>query len=129
MTLARVVGECIIWYYGAGLGVLLRAWMNLHWFLYHYFSIPILLKTFFSPFRRIREYRVRGFDPQDIFEVLVVNTLMRIVGVLVRSVVIVIGLCAQAVLFVLGAVAYFIAITAPVLLPIAALVGVELIFF
>ena len=129
MALVRVVGESIIWYYSAGLGTLLGALMNLHWFLYHYFSIPVLLKTFFAPFRRIREYRVRGFDPKDIFEVLVVNTLMRLVGVLVRSVVIVIGLLAQIALFAVCTAAYFIAITAPVLLPIVALVGVELIFF
>jgi hypothetical protein len=128
MTLIRVVGESIIWYYSVGLGVLFRAWMNLHWFLYHYFSIPVLLKTFFAPFRRIREYRARGFDPKDIFEVLVVNTLMRAVGVLVRSVVIVIGFFTQVVLFVVCAGAYGIALASPVLLPIVVLVGIDLIF-
>ena len=127
MAFGILLGEYLAWHYSIGVFEIARAWTNIHWFLYHYFSISILLKNLLAPFHRIREARVRGFDPQNLFEVFIINTLMRIVGAVIRMFVIVVGLVAQGVVFVLGAlfVAFF--LLAPVAVPASIITGIVLI--
>ena len=55
-----------------------------------YFSISLLLKTFFTPFRQISSGRVNG--PLDVrFRAFIDRTISRIIGAMVRLMVIFVG--------------------------------------
>lgn len=119
-----VIASYLWWQYQSGLEEIYRAWVNGHWFLYNFFSIPLLAKSFFAPFRRMQEKKDRGFDPENIAEVFVVNIIMRFVGMLVRTVIILVGLVAEAVMLVVGAIVFILAFGAPLFIP--GLIGVGL---
>ena len=67
-------------------------WKNMLWFVQSFFSIKLLLKTFFSPWKRLQERHYRSEGISEFFANIIVNTLMRIVGIVIRTVVIIIGL-------------------------------------
>ena len=68
----------------------------------HFFSISTLLGTLFSPWKRLKEDYKKGLDIAEFFTSLAVNILMRILGAIMRSVVILVGLFALVVVFALG---------------------------
>ena len=119
-----VIASYLWWQYQSGLEEIYRAWMNIHWFLYNFFSIPLLAKSFFAPFRRMQEKKDRGFVPENIAEVFVINVIMRFVGMLVLTVIIAVGLVAETVLLVIGATVFILAFGAPFFIP--GLIGVGL---
>ena len=84
--------DYLTWHYSTAYRDFLRAWINYLWFVAHFFSLEILLRTFFTPFKRISEKNNAGLDIGAILEVFAVNLLMRLVGMLVRTVLISIGL-------------------------------------
>ena len=68
----------------------------------HYFSFPLLVKTLFSPWKRMMmEDKTPGFDPQIWFQTFTFNLVSRLVGFVVRTVLFFVGV----VLIVLGAMA------------------------
>jgi len=115
------------WLWVRGVAEYLRAWINIHWFLYHYFSVPVLLRTFFAPFHRLRERRMRGFDLEDWASVIAVNALMRVVGMVVRATFLFIALAVELAAFVVGAL-FFALFTALVIsVPLLFILGLLLI--
>ena len=72
----------------------------------------------------MQEKKERGFDPENIAEVFVINVIMRFVGMLVRTVIIIVGVVAEAVMLVAGAVVFILAFGAPLFIP--GLIGIGL---
>lgn len=128
MPIVQLVGHYFLWHYSAAIINLFRVWKNMLWFCFHFFSVPLLTRTLFSPWKRISEEKSPGFDLQEIMEVLVVNVMMRIVGFFLRSILIVVGLCATAIVFVLGLVIAAIWILAPLLVFVAFVYGIVFLF-
>ena len=91
MRFWQVIGYYLIWHYGPALLDIWRIYKNFIWFLYHFFSIPLLLKTLFSPLERLHEKYNKNLDISDFFATLVVNSLMRFVGATLRLFVILVG--------------------------------------
>ena len=91
------------WWYGAGwLAATRRATERLTG-LYDYFSIDLLIRTMFSPFRQISAGQVDG--PINIMiRAFFDRLLSRIIGAIVRTIVMLIGLVSLALAVVLGAV-------------------------
>jgi hypothetical protein len=79
------------WHYTKAIQDLVRIVFNFVWFFYELFSITIFLKTFFSPFRRLGEGYGNMLNLSLLFQTFILNTLMRFVGVLLRSVFILLG--------------------------------------
>jgi len=82
------------WHYGKSFLELLGIIKNLLSFVVHFFSFKLLLKTLFHPWRRMKENYAHGLDLGSLFSSLLVNTLMRIVGLISRLVLIFVGLIA-----------------------------------
>jgi hypothetical protein len=78
------------------------AWKNLLLFNLYYFSIPILLKTLFSPWHRYQWKYGKGLDVHQYIEIFLSNIISRILGSWVRIAVIVAGLGAQIAIFLGG---------------------------
>jgi hypothetical protein len=105
-----------IWHYTRAPRDILQIWKNFLWFFYNFFSIPLLLLSLLAPFERLDEKPRKGFDAQAIFESIVVNILMRIVGFIVRAVTILIGLAFMIAVFFAGIIFFVMWLFAPFVL-------------
>src|SRR5688572_8031457 len=83
--------DYLFWHYRNGISDAKNLSKNLLWFLWNFFSINLLLKTLFSPWQKLNERRTKG-SLQSFFESLVINTLMRLVGAVIRLIFIFLGL-------------------------------------
>jgi hypothetical protein len=92
----------IRWHYSHGVTDLIGIVRNFLWFFYEFFSIPLLLKTFFVPFHRLAVTATQGFHPEEWFEAFIVTTLMRIVGAFMRTLLIVLGLALMLATLLIG---------------------------
>jgi hypothetical protein len=92
MRLIELFWRYFYWHYGRAFADLTKAYVTVLWFIWNFFSIGELLMTFASPFQRIQERYGGGFDLEEFFSIIVVNILMRIVGMVMRSFVIAIGI-------------------------------------
>lgn len=89
------------WHYTKAYFDIWGLWNNFLWFGYHFFSLPLLLRTLFLPLFRIREKTAR-FDLGEFFENLLVNTVMRLVGFVLRTAVLIIGAAALFLILAIG---------------------------
>ncbi|PJE64646.1 MAG: hypothetical protein COU90_02280 [Candidatus Ryanbacteria bacterium CG10_big_fil_rev_8_21_14_0_10_43_42] len=128
MSLPLVVFEYLAWQYGEGVQEFLRVWRNVHWVVYRLFSISILLRTFFSPFRRTSESYGKGFDPKRYAETFVINIVTRLVGVAVRSILLFIAFFLQAAMLLFGAFLFGIFLLTPVIIPLGLVSGLIVMF-
>lgn len=121
--------DYIYWHYGRGYADIKNVWLNILWFLVHFFSFEILLRTFFSPFKRIRDEEYRGgFDPGAYFASLVVNTTMRFVGMIFRSSILIFGLFFIVIVFVGGILFLIVWTLLPLLIFLSFFLGFKLLF-
>ena len=116
-----------LWHYRHSLISYLSIWMNFLWFIGHLFSFGSLLKTLFSPWKRMTEgYPHGGFHPSIFFQSLIVNTIMRIVGAIVRIVIILVGIVFIIIALLSGAVFFIVWLVMPLLIPLIIAGGVLL---
>lgn len=90
-------------------------WRDLLWFIYNFFSVEILFKTLFYPWRRLSEEYRPGFDPANWFASSVVNLIMRGVGVLIRLPVILTGLVAVLAGVLVGLILFIVWLLLPII--------------
>ena len=84
----------VLWHYGRGVSDLIRVWKDILVFVVNFFSLPQLAATLFAPYRRLGEKSGSGFNPAELLSRLFVNTVMRLLGFVIRLVIITIGLLA-----------------------------------
>lgn len=104
------------WHYGTAIGDIGRLLRRFLIFVYHFFSISTLLATLVSPWQRINESYARGSSLEGYMESFIVNSLMRGVGIVVRSIVILIGLAVFLVTLAGGILALALWLALPVVL-------------
>lgn len=104
------------WHYTIALLDLWGILNNFLWFVWNFFSIPILWRSFFAPWKRMAEkYDKRG-SWSDFFSALLINALMRAVGIVMRSAVLAFGLLAFVCTIVVGAITFLAWLLTPVIL-------------
>lgn len=116
------------WHYSRAYFDLFRLWKNILGFVLHFFSIELLLKTLFSPWKRLGEDKKKGFNPGAFFSSLAINTIMRIVGVFIRLSTISIGLITLFAVFFVGLVFILLWAFIPALIFIIFVSGIRIIF-
>lgn len=82
---------------------ILGIWRNFILFVANYFSIVLLFKTLFNPWKRISESYGRGFDIGKFFSALTLNVLSRSIGFIMRSAAIFMGVLAEIFVLIFGA--------------------------
>lgn len=103
-------------------------WENLLWFGYHFFSIELLSKTFFRPIYRMQDtYGAKGLDLEYIAQTLVTNTISRLVGMVLRLIIIIAGGAFELIIFLLGPLLLLLWAVIPLMVPILLFGGI--IFF
>ncbi len=91
------------WHYSEGFTYYLKRWIYSLRFIEHYFSIPLLLKTLFHPWKRLEsEESGPGFSISRYFENLTFNIISRFIGACVRAILILTGLFMTAFVFIGG---------------------------
>ncbi len=106
----------LLWHYSVALDDIVKRWKDLLRFNLDYFSIPFLLQTMFSPWKRYKLSFGRGFDISKIFEVIVFNTFSRLIGAAVRMGVILCGLIIHLALIFFGIFILLIWIALPIII-------------
>jgi len=94
--------EYLSWHFVKVPKDILMAFRNFLLFNFKYFSIFFLLKTLFSPWRKYKESYGRGFDFKRYFETFTFNLTSRILGAIVRLIIILIGLIFEVFIFAAG---------------------------
>lgn len=92
----------VFWHFVEVPGQIVAGWKNFLKFNLNYFSIGLLLKSLFSPWRADKGAYARGFDIKQYFNTFLGNMISRILGAIIRLVVIVAGLAFEFVIFWAG---------------------------
>lgn len=106
----------IEWYFFDVPRAILRGWGNFLKFNLNYFSVPVLLKTFLSPWRRYSMSYGKRFDPGKFFEAFTFNMMSRGIGAVLRIFFIVIGVSIEIFIFLAGAITFLAWLISPIIL-------------
>lgn len=114
------------WYYIKAVKGIINAWKNFIIFVREYYSIPLLLKTLFHPWRRdITKYR-RGFSIKNFLEVLIFNLISRTLGFVIRFFTIIIGIICLFGVILLGLIIILLWFFLPLILIFLIILGLIL---
>ncbi len=91
MNALKLLPRYIGWHYSVAFADMAQNAKNSLLFLYNFFSINVLFKTLFAPWERMGDSYKKGFNPEDFFATLAVNTVMRVVGFIMRTFLIILG--------------------------------------
>ncbi|MFN3693235.1 MAG: hypothetical protein ACK4SL_04055 [Candidatus Paceibacteria bacterium] len=109
------------WHYSRALISYVRILKNFWWFTVAYFSMPLLFKTLFVPYKRMTETPERTISSW--LEAQVINTLSRLVGFCVRLFLLACGFLALCFLTIGGILGYAVWLIAPILSTLLATYG------
>ena len=104
------------WYYTDAIKSLVKIWHNFIVFVREYYSIPLLLRTLFYPWRHDITKYGRGFSFKNFFETLSFNMISRGIGFTVRFFTVILGLVSLIGVIILGLIALILWIILPITL-------------
>lgn len=128
MLFVSILHHYILWHYTKALGEILHVWKNFFWFVFHFFSIPQLSRSLFSPWKRMTETRSKTFNLEDFAGYIIINLFSRIIGLILRSFIILIGVFCLFILCMGIITTYIFWFFAPAILLICMIYGLVLIF-
>ncbi len=123
----NIFWQWLSWYFFDVPRAILKTWKNFLLFNLNYFSVPILFKTFFSYWRRYKWSYGRGFDLRRYLEAFTFNLISRILGAIVRSILIFIGINVEIFIVISGLLVFLGWIVLPVLLIAGLIFGTKVI--
>jgi len=124
----NILFQYLIWHFFDMPKNILRAWRDYLRFNLNYFSVPLLLKTLFSPWRKYQVSYGKGFDLGRYLEAFFSNLIFRIFGAIIRTFLIVIGIIAEMVIVLGGILAFFAWMVLPALLILGLYYGFRILF-
>ncbi len=116
MLFISVLHHYLLWHYTSAFGEIFHIWKNFLWFVTNFFSLPQLTKSYFAPFKRMTEERGNSFNFEDLAGFIIINLISRLIGMLMRTVIIVIGVTSLLVLSVGIVLTYIFWVTAPIII-------------
>jgi hypothetical protein len=105
-----------------------KIWKNLLKFGIDYFSVPLLLQTFFAPWRRYTWAYPRGLDIGKMFETFISNLSSRMIGMVMRFFLILFGILFEVLIFFGGLLFFLFWFLNPLIIIFLMLYGIYLIF-
>jgi len=91
----------LFWWYGPGWAKQASDVKELLASTTDYFSIPLLVKSLFSPFRQISAGRVQG-SIDVMFRAFIDKTVSRFIGAMIRTIIIIIGIITNLAIIIFG---------------------------
>lgn len=89
--LLTILHHYLLWHYWRAWQEMWHVSRNLLWFVINFFSLPQLIRSLFSPWRRISEERARGFDLETLAGYVIINLMSRLIGFIIRLSVVIAG--------------------------------------
>jgi len=123
-----MVRQYLIWQFFDVPREIIKAWKNFLLFYLNYFSIPLLIKTFFSHWRRYQWSYGRGFEIGRYLEVFFSNLISRVLGAVVRSFLIFFGLIVEIFIVLAGFIVFIGWLVMPALLVAGLVFGLKIVF-
>lgn len=109
------MGEFISWHYSKGLDYYLKRWLFFIDWTIHYFSLPLLMRSLFAPWKRMVIIdKTHGFNLSAYFQVLTFNMVSRVVGALARIFVFLTGFIILLFAFPIGGLGLWVWIIFPI---------------
>jgi hypothetical protein len=102
MVFVNVLHHYLIWHYFTAFREILHLWRNFTWFVVHYFSLPQLIGSWLAPWKRVVETQTNKWDLEQWAGVIIIGFLSRLIGFVIRSIIIAAGLLALTGLLVTG---------------------------
>lgn len=128
MFSVTILQHYLVWHYGRALVEFVRVYKNLWWFLVAFFSIPQLMHSLVSPFKRMTERRGRLFDLEAWASFIIINLMSRFIGAAIRLTLIVLGITSLLGLTILSLFCYAMWLIAPLLTVSSITYGIVLLF-
>jgi uncharacterized membrane protein len=123
-----MISALISWYLVDFPKRIFDAWKNFLKFGLHYFSIPFLLKTLFSHWRKYVWAYPKSFDIGKILEAFISNQISRLIGAFARTFLILIGLIFEVLILIVGILTFFSWFLLPVFLILIFIYGIRFLF-
>lgn len=117
------------WHYSKALIATFSLWKNILYFLFNFFSIRSLLGNFFTPWKRLADSYPKKFDLKVYFFTFIVNIITRIVGMILRSIIIFIGLACCVIYIIFLPVTLVLWLALPPIMIFLIIYGLILIIF
>jgi hypothetical protein len=114
------------WYFTDLPKKIYQIWANFLWYFKNYFSLSLLLKTFFYPWKMLYLSRGRGFDIEEWFGNLIVNTFSRMIGMVIRFFTIIFGIVVEILTVIAGLIFFIGWLIFPFLLIFCLVKGIQL---
>ena len=114
MLFLSIVHHYLLWHYSRAFYEIFHVWLNLLWFVIHFFSMPQLLRTWVSPWKRMVEGKGEAWNFEDLAGYIIINFLSRLVGFIMRTAILVSGLVSLIFTAIAGFIVYVFWIVAPV---------------
>lgn len=102
----NIIAQYIEWHFYEVPREIVIGWSNFIVFGLNFFSLPVLVRTLFSPWHRYRYEYGKQFDIGRWFEAFTFNMMSRGIGAILRVFLILIGVLAEIFIFLAGAVAF-----------------------
>lgn len=113
MLFLSIVHYYLLWHYSRAFLEIFHVWFNFLWFIVHFFSIPQLLRSLFSPWKRIVEDKKSKWNFEDLAAYIIIGFFSRLIGFFIRTTVIITGLISLLCAVIAGFAVYVFWIAAP----------------
>jgi hypothetical protein len=112
----NILVEWFLWHFYEMPKFLILVWKNYILFALNYFSLPVLLKSLFSPWRKYKWVYPKGFNVVEFFNTLISNIFSRILGFFMRIILIFVGIVFQIFVIFVGAIIFLLWLLTPLLI-------------
>jgi hypothetical protein len=126
MLFLSIVHHYLFWHYSRAFLEIFHVWLNFLWFVVHFFSIPQLMRSWVAPWKRMVEDRGNKWNLEDLAGYVIIGTLSRLIGFMLRSVIISIGLLCTFVTVIAGFIVYIFWVAAPLTIIALLVFGIAL---
>jgi len=117
----------LVWQFFDAPKAILKAWQTFLLFNLNYFSVPTLLKTYFSPWRRYSYSYGKAFEFWKNIETFVFNMMSRVIGAIFRTVFIIVGILIEVLIVLIGIIIFLGWLVLPFFLVFGLIFGIRLI--
>ena len=128
MQVISIIFGYLRWHYGKSVYSLTRVWKNFLFFIYEFFSIRLLFKNFFDPWKRMTDAYPKSFNLKKYFFAFIANIIVRIVGVIMRTFLLIVGLTCYILFTLIYPIAIIIWLILPLIIIIMFSISLSLIF-
>jgi len=111
------------WHYGRALYSFTSIWNNFLNFSFDFFSVRLLVKNFFDPWKKMSDNYPKWYDIKKYLEALIVNIIVRAVGVIMRISLLFVWLLCYLILIIIFPFILIIWLSLPIIVSVLLMYG------